>query len=168
MVDPLKSLVIVSSFHHGNTERIAHAFAGILHARVVAPQRVEPEELKEYGLVGFGSGIDSGRHYRPLLDLVDALPHAPGAKAFLFSTCGAPVSLVGNRYIEGYAVESHAALREKLVSRGYVVCGEFSCAGFNTNSFLRLFGGLNRGRPDAADLGRAEGFARGLIGKARG
>jgi len=46
-----------------------------------------------------------------------------------------------------------------------MIAGEFSCAGWNTNMFLRYFGGVNRGRPNAADLERARMFIRGLEGK---
>jgi hypothetical protein len=49
-----------------------------------------------------------------------------------------------------------------------MVIGEFGCAGWNTNSFLRFFGGLNKGRPNAEDLRNAEEFARSVKGKARG
>jgi len=62
---------------------------------------------------------------------------------------------------------NHAALRGKLESRGYTVIDEFSCAGLNTNSFLRFFGGLNKGRPDAEDLRHAEEFAHNLKENAR-
>ncbi|TRO45748.1 flavodoxin, partial [Candidatus Bathyarchaeota archaeon] len=37
---------------------------------------------------------------------------------------------------------------------------EFQCKGFNTNSFLRFFGGMNKGRPDEKDLKNAEEFAQ--------
>lgn len=47
---------------------------------------------------------------------------------------------------------SHRALRDRLKSKGYVVAGEFSCPGFNTNMFLRHFRGVNKGRPNTADL----------------
>jgi flavodoxin len=43
-----------------------------------------------------------------------------------------------------------------------MIIDEFSCAGFNTNSFLKLFGGLNKGRPNAEDLKHAEVFAENL------
>jgi flavodoxin len=43
-----------------------------------------------------------------------------------------------------------------------VILDEFGCAGLNTNKFLRLFGGINKGRPDAEDLKHAEEFARKL------
>jgi flavodoxin len=37
--------------------------------------------------------------------------------------------------------------------------GEFGCAGFNTNKFLKYFGGINKGRPNSEDLKHAEEFA---------
>jgi flavodoxin len=134
----------------------------VLGAEVKNPRDTDPEELREYDLVGFGSGIDSDRHYKALLDLADELPRMNQKKAFLFSTCGIPAFVAGERYIEEYSAKSHSALREKLISKGYTIIGEYSCAGFNTNSFLRVFGGLNKGRPNAEDLGHAEEFARAL------
>jgi flavodoxin len=58
-------------------------------------------------------------------------------------------------------------LREKLDSKGYTIIDEFGCRGFNTNSFLKFFGGLNKGRPNAEDLKNAEEFARNVKEKAR-
>jgi hypothetical protein len=49
-----------------------------------------------------------------------------------------------------------------LESKGYTVVDEFQCKGFNTNSFLRFLGGMNRGRPNAKDLKAAEAFALNL------
>jgi flavodoxin len=163
-----KSLVIVFSYHHQNTEKIAAVLARVLGAPLKTPQQVDPEELKEYDLVGFGSGIDSDKHYQPLLDLADALPRAIGKRAFIFSTSGIPEAFFGRKRIEAYRAPSHSSLREKLVSKGYEITGEFNCAGFNTNSFLKLFGGFNKGRPDAKDLDDAEEFAEEMKLKARG
>jgi hypothetical protein len=100
-----------------------------------------------------------------LLDLAGSLPRVADRKTFIFSTCGMPVFAAGRRSVAEYAVKSRSALREKLTSKGYEVVGEFSCAGHNTNSFLRLFGGLNRGRPNAEDLGDAEEFPRTMKGE---
>lgn len=158
----MKVLLVVHSVHHGNTAKTAEVFARVLDARTKTPRQIDREELQDYDLVGFGSGIDSDRHYKELLDLADSLPPVADRKAFIFSTCGMPVTVGGKGAVEKYAVKSHSALREKLVSRGYTIIGEFSCAGFNTNSFLKLFGGLNKGRPNAEDLGDAEEFARSL------
>ena len=61
-----------------------------------------------------------------------------------------------------YIAENHSSLREKLQFKGYLIVDEFSCAGFNTNSFLKLFGGINKGRPNAEDLKNVEKFAQNL------
>ncbi len=39
---------------------------------------------------------------------------------------------------------------------------EFSCKGFNTNSFLKYFGGINKGRPNEEGIKNAEAFASEL------
>jgi flavodoxin len=150
----LKTLLIVYSYHHQNTQKIAEVFAKVLEAEIVTPQQANPNELKAYDLVGFGAGIDSGKHYKPLLDFADQLPNAENKKAFIFSTSG-----ISNAK---YKTKIHTALREKLQAKGYLVLDEFNCHGFNTNSFLKHFGGMNKGRPNEEDLKDAEEFANNL------
>jgi flavodoxin len=67
------SLIIVYSYHHNNTAKIASEFSKVLQVEVKNPEQIIVEELQAYDLVGFGAGIDSGRHYKPLLDLLDQL-----------------------------------------------------------------------------------------------
>ena len=160
---PVKSLVIVFSYHHNNTEKIANACAKALGAKVRTPHQVKPEEIAEYDLVGFGSGIYSATFDPSVLDLADRLPQVSNKKAFLFSTYGAPAFVANREFVEN----NHSQIREKLKSKGYMVIGEFGCAGWNTNSFLKYFGGLNKGKPDADDLRNAEAFARDMMKKAR-
>jgi len=148
----MESLLILFSYHHKNTEKVASVFAKVLGAQIRTPQQTSPEELQEYGLVGFGSGIYGGKHHKSLLDLADELPQVTNRRAFIFSTSSNLEPLAKN----------HSALREKLQSKGYMIVDEFTCAGFNTNSFSKLFGGINRGRPNAQDLKRAEEFAQSL------
>jgi flavodoxin len=150
----MKTLLVVYSYHHNNTQKIAEVFAKVLSAPIVTPQQADPNSLSVYDLVGFGAGIDSGKHYKPLLDFADQLPSAEGKKAFIFSTSG-----VSN---PKYKAKIHMALREKLQAKGYVILDEFNCHGFNTNSFLKAFGGMNKGHPNEEDLRAAEEFAQTL------
>ncbi len=150
----MKSLLIVFSYHHHNTEKIAQEFAKVLDAQTKTSQDVNPEDLREYDLVGFGSGIYSAKHHPSLLDLADKLPQVVNKKAFIFSTS----AIQG----ETKVAKDHSLLKEKLQSKGYLIVGEFSCKGFNTNSFLKWFGGMNKGRPNAEDLKHAEKFAQNL------
>jgi flavodoxin len=152
---PIKTLLVVYSYHHKNTETIAKTLARVLGAAIVTPQEANPTELGGYDLIGFGSGIYGAKHHTSLLDLADRLPAVTNKKAFLFSTCGAPAFAVTREFI----LKNHAALRERLQAKGYAIVDEFGCPGFNTNSFLRFFGGFNKGRPNAVDLKRAEEFA---------
>ncbi len=82
----MKSLLVVFSYHHNNTEKVAKVFANVLDAQIITPKQVDPKVLQEYDLVGFGAGIDSGKHYKPILDLADKLLHVDNKNAFIFST----------------------------------------------------------------------------------
>ena len=110
--------------------------------------------------VGFGSGIYGYQHDISLLDLADKLPEVTDKKAFIFSTTGAPIAFGESALTK--AIEQHIPLKEKLQSKGYTIVDEFICAGFNTNKFLKYFGGINKGRPNAEDLKHAEEFASKL------
>jgi len=158
-----RSLVVVFSYHHNNTGKIANAIAHVLGAEVKTPQQVTPEEITEYDIVGFGSGIYSATFGPSVLSLAGQLPQASDTKVFLFSTYGAPAFIANRKFIEG----NHQEIREKLEKKGYQVIGEFGCAGWNTNSFLRLFGGLNKGKPDEEDFRNAEAFAKEMVEKTK-
>jgi len=150
----MKSLVIVYSYHHHNTDKIAKVFANILDVQIKKPQQINPEELKKYDLIGFGSGIYGAQHHESLLDLADNLPQVTNKKAFIFSTS----AIMGKNKV----ADDHSKLREKLQSKGYIIVDEFACKGFNTNSFMKYLGGMNKGRPNAEDLKNAEEFAENL------
>ena len=150
----MKSLLIVFSYHHNNTRKIAEVIAKVLDAKIMKPQEINPEELQEYDLVGFGSGIYSAKHHRTLLDLADKLPQVSYIKSFIFSTA----ALTSEKKL----TKDHSTLRGKLQSKGYVIVDDFQCKGFNTNSFMRYLGGMNKGRPNVEDLRHAKEFAEAL------
>lgn len=151
---PIKCLIVVYSYHHNNTAKIAQVFSEVLDAQIKTPDQVTQEELQQYDLIGFGAGIDSGKHYKPILDFVDRLSKVNNHKGFIFSTSA----------VQGAAKvkKDHSLLRDKLTSKGYIIVDEFSCKGFNTNLFLKYFGGMNKGRPNSEDLKHAKEFAFGL------
>ena len=151
----MRSLLIVYSYHHKNTEKVAKVIARVLDAEMKKPQQIDPQALEGYDLIGFGSGIYGEKHYQGLLDLADDLPQDTNRKAFIFSTS----AIMGKDKV----AQDHKLLRDKLLSRGYVIVDEFACKGFNTNSFLRHFGGMNKGRPNEKDLRNAEDFAKNLL-----
>ena len=150
----MKPILVLFSYHHKNTEKIAKVFANILDAQIKTPQEINPEELQEYSLIGFGSGIYGEKHHESLLDFADKLLPVNNNNAFIFSTS----ALMGKEKV----AKDHSLLRKKLQSKGFTIVDEFACKGFNTNSFMKYFGGMNKGRPNAEDLKHAEEFAQNL------
>ena len=145
----MKTLIVYTSVHHQNTEKVAKVMAEELEADLVHVGKAQSDTLAAYDLIGFGSGIYFGKHHKTLLQFAETLPPVTQKKAFVFSTCGD-----GKMH--------HAALKEKLVSRGFAIVDEFCCKGWDTVGPLKLFGGINKGKPDEKDLTAARAFAQGL------
>jgi flavodoxin len=146
----MKSLIVCVSTSHGNTRRVADRMAQVLDAEVVEPESVDPEKLREYDLIGFGSGIYYMAFDARLQNLIRCLPHVDGIRAFTFFTSGA-------RAIPMF--DYHKPIKNKLASKGFEVLGSFSCRGFDTVGPFGFIGGINRGRPNDHDLDRAAAFA---------
>lgn len=146
----MKTLIVVMSFHHCNTEKVATVMGEILDATLIEPHKVDTKTLLGYDLIGFGSGIYFSRHHEALLELVDSLP-ALNKKSFIFSTRGmGPVRIY------------HRPLRKRLHKKGFTIIGEFSCKGHDTIGPLKYIGGINKGHPNKPDLERAREFAKTL------
>jgi len=146
-------LVVCVSVSHGNTAAVANAMAQALGAQVVEPESAHAQ-IGASDLLGIGSGVFGMAFHPRLRRFVEHLPPArPGAKVFVFWTSGMrelPFLSYGRR------------MRSRLASKGYEVVGSFSCRGWDTWWPLRLVGGINKGRPNKADLAEALAFAEDL------
>jgi flavodoxin len=149
----MKTAIVYTSVHHQNTEKVAKVMAEVLEADLVTVADTKPEMLATYDLVGFGSGIYFGKHHKTLLGFVETLPPVTQKRAFVFSTSG-----------DG-KIKHHAVLKEQLVKKGFTVVDEFCCQGWDTVGPLKIFGGINKGRPNENDLEGARAFARELKNK---
>ncbi len=141
----MKSIVVYSSKHHMNTEKVAQAIAGELKADARKVTDVKPADLDGYELIGFGSGINGFDVHPEMHALVDGLAECKGCKAFLFSTCASRKVWTSK-------------LREKLTAKGYSIVGEFCCAGLWTPGPFKV----RNGHPSDEDLENARAFARNL------
>ena len=144
----MKTLIIYSSLHHGNTEKVGKAIAEELRADIKKVNEVDTNTLNNYNLIGFGSGIYGGKFHKSMLELFNKFPNLPNKKIFIFST-----SSQG-----GY--EYNKPIEDKLKGKGFRLVGSYACKGFNTFGPLKLFGGMSKGRPNEEDLQRAKEFAR--------
>jgi flavodoxin len=141
----MKTLIVYSSKHHMNTEKIALAIGAELGAEVKKLSDARPQDLEGFDLVGFGSGINGFNVHRELTAFVAGLAGREGQKAFVFSTCAS-----GKDWTEKF--------RTLLAVKGFSVAGEFYCPGLWTPLFFKV----RRGHPDTADIESARAFARNL------
>jgi len=145
----MKTLIIYATVT-GNTVKVAKAISKVLKARLVQANKVKIKDIKKYDIIGFGSGIYFYRHHISILKLARKLP-SMDKKVFIFSTRGA-----------GPGTLYHWSLRRILWKKGFERIGEFSCKGFDDVGPLKLFGGLNKGRPNKKDVENAKKFAKSL------
>jgi flavodoxin len=145
--------------HHQNTAKIANVFSRVFSTPVRSPSEVTVDELVNYDMVGFGSGIYSQKHHHSILDFVEQIPNEIPKSAFIFSTSGISRKFAVKNSLD----DPHTEIRQMLQKKKWSITGDFNCTGWNTNSFLKFFGGMNKGKPDSNDLDDAEKFARGLL-----
>jgi flavodoxin len=148
----MKVLIIYHSEHHQNTEKIARAMAAKIGADLKEAREVKAEDINNYEIIGFGSGVYNGRFHKDLLEIIDNISHQDNKKAFIFSTTG---SL-------SYSRLAHDRFSPLLLDKGFKIIGEFSCPGFDT-ALTRE--GINKGRPNEQDLENAEKFIQDILAK---
>jgi flavodoxin len=66
----MKVLIVYSSMHHKNTEKIAQAMAEVLNADLIEAKNAKAEDILKYDLIGFGSGIYMFKHHKSLFKFV--------------------------------------------------------------------------------------------------
>jgi flavodoxin len=144
----IKALIICQFIHHGNTMKVAKAMADVLDAEIKKPSEVDVEEVAEYDLIGFGSGVYNRKLHRSLSELINRLESQNHTNAFIFSTAYLPFKRM------------HKPLKSSLIDRGFNVIGEFQCKGSMKDGFIsRIFGEVNKGKPNKEDLKKAKDFA---------
>lgn len=147
----MKVLIIYSSIHHGNTEKIARVMAESINADIVEAKKIKMDTLNEYDLIGFGSGIYYAKFHKNILDLIEKLPKLNNKKAFVFSTSG----LGRAKY--------NAPIEKELKKHNFEIIGSFACKGYDTFGPWKLIGGIAKGRPNGKDFQNAKDFTERLI-----
>ncbi len=151
-------MIICTSVSHGNTKRIADTIGAELQAPVFAPEQVDLDALAATQLVGFGSGVFNMNLHPRLREFVQSLPTRQSGTAFVFTTSGLP---------EPPFRQYTARFARTLELKGFHVAGTFSCRALDTWLPFKLVGGINKSRPDHADLAAARHFAGTLLRQTR-
>lgn len=149
----MKTIIIYTSVHHGNTKKIVDVMADVLSADIVDITKNPNPDITGYDLVGLASGVYLGSLHPKILNFANNIPSNNNIKKgiFIVSTCGVDFC--------DYAKK----LKISLQKRNIPVLGRFQCRGYDTFGFWGRIGGIAKNRPNAKDCERARLFAQFLI-----
>lgn len=110
------------------------------------------DKINSADILFIGSGIYAWDFGRPLLKVLSFLKNTRLKPAYIFFSSGA----FPTKFLARHAI---SILKQKSFS----VKGVFKCTGLDMVAFLKWFGGINKGHPDALDIKHAEMFARKMV-----
>lgn len=145
----MKTLIIYTSYHHSNTEKIALAMAKVLGADTMKSEDFKKEKINKYDTIGIGSGIYGGKIKKDLAEIMDSV-NWENKNVFVFSTSG-----MGK-------IKYNDSMSRLLGKKKAKIIGSFACKGFDTFAIFKLFGGIAKGHPNAEDIKNAQNFAQEL------
>jgi len=145
----MKTLIIYTSYHHSNTEKIALAMAKVLGADIMKSENFKKEKINKYDTIGIGSGIYGGKIKKDLAEIMDSV-NWENKNVFVFSTSG-----MGK-------IKYNDSMSRLLGKKKAKIIGSFACKGFDTFAIFKLFGGIAKGHPNAEDIKNAQDFAQEL------
>ena len=146
----MKILAVVDSSHQGNTMKLAETMAQAAPLTVVKADEAAGLDFADYDIVGLGGGIYFGKHGDAVAGMADKLKGRP---VFVFSTSG-----TGEE-------KNNGPLLSALKNNGAKVLGSFACKGLDKFFIFKLFGGINKGRPDGQDLENGKKFILDIMEK---
>lgn len=147
----MKTAVIYYSEHHGNTKKLLDAVKSASQDEIKLFNILEtaPEDLSQYDMIGYASGIYYSKFHKKLLAYAEK--NTPeNMEVFFIYTYGAEK--------DGYT----KAIRQAVATKNAKVLGEFGSFGFNTFGPFKLIGGIAKNRPNDTDLKNAVDFYNGL------
>ncbi|MDD3804015.1 MAG: flavodoxin domain-containing protein [bacterium] len=148
----IKSILLYSSISRGNTSKIAKMIAREMKSDLMRTAEVSLPSLRKYNLIGFGSGIYGGVFHKKLIETIESMPEDfKGKHAFIFCTS----IFCRDSYVEKF--------KELLQKKGFIVLGSYQSKGAYTNKIFKLFGGINKGRPNSYDFMDAADFAKDIM-----
>ena len=144
-------LLVVESKHLGNTLKIAQSMAEVVPVTIVDTKKAKELDMKDYDIVGFGSGIYAAKHDKRILKFAQDLS-VNEAYTFVISTSG------GEDYDD-----NNKALIDILKKKNKTILGVFSCKALDKFFVLRFTGGINKGLPNENDYKNAQDFIQNVI-----
>ena len=152
----MKSLIIYYSGYKGNTEKIAQCFAKEIGSELINIKDANDVDIKDYNLIGFGSGVYRESMSPKLFKLVENM-NLRHKNVFVFSTSGVGLKFYNRKLIK--LLESKGA-----INKGSFACkGSFVAQRFTDKKLFGIIGRLSQGHPNDKDIKKAKKFIKGIL-----
>lgn len=145
----MKIAIVYVSVHHGNTKKIVDAIAKEYEVDLIDATQVQEQDLSEYDLIGFASGVYGFNLHKSIISF--AVANLPQDKKIFLLTTSAMNKDFSKSFME--AIDGKKA----------EVVGKYSCFGYNTFGPFKLVGGTSKGHPDDKDIEAAVSFFKGML-----
>lgn len=147
-----KTLILYTSYHHGNTKKIVEAMKEeIPDITVIDFLKTKEFSIKEYEYIGFASGIYFGKQHKKMLEYLETREFESNQKCFFIATAGIPY--------KDYTKISKSILKERKID---YFKKSFQCKGYDTYGIFRKIG-LSKKHPDEKDLKKAKEYIKEIV-----
>ena len=142
----MRTAIVYTSVHHGNTEKLVKKIAEECQVDLIDAVKQIDIDLSGYDMIGFASGVYYSKFHQSILKFTEKnLPN--DKKVFLICTYGGSANY---KSIEQILDKKHAS-----------VIGKFGCKGYDIRT-IKLVGGIAKGHPNEEDIKNAVDFVKGL------
>ena len=142
-------IIIYSSHHHGNTEKLVKKVVDGTDIKVISVEDAFNIDFNEYNCIGFASGIDFGKFYPDIIEIAKKIPE--NKNVFAIFTCASVNSKMGGQ------------IREIAELRNCKFLGKYGCKGYNTYGPWKLIGGMNKNHPNEDEINEGKKFIENII-----
>lgn len=154
MKQALQKILIIyySNIETSNTKKIALAIGNHINARVININEIQNIDIKQYNLVGFGSGIYFNKFSKSIRKFISSLDQYC-QNCFVFYTSGAKeCNHALNNFIDLLKLKQRHCL------------GSWHCLGRDVAfTFFKKNGGFNKKHPNESDVQSAIEFIDNLL-----
>lgn len=142
----MKILIIYKSYHHQNTYRLVKHLKDKFDFEIINVDELEKDfNFIRYDVIGLASGLYGFEFHKDILNLANSKKIENKKVFLLFTSCMDKESFA-------------SSIKKDLIKNGNEILGAYHTKGFCTFGPLKLFGGVNKNKPNETDFASLDLF----------
>lgn len=147
----MKTLIIYKSYHHQNTYRLVKYLKDEFNFEIINIDELQNDlDLNAYDVIGLASGIYGFEFHKDILNFVKEGKINNKKVFFIFTSCMDKEGFINN-------------IKKEVMKFNNEYLGAYHTKGFCTFGPLKLFGGVNKNKPNEQDFANLDLFIKNKI-----